>query len=602
MEAFADESVNEISAMVSAQSAKTLTILCLLAWAIAEDPGPILWVTSSMIEARKFAKMRLLPLLEHCAPVAARFPKQRDRKTTLEIYFPGAPLIITGSESEKSLQSTPYRYILLDEARSYPAGAWEMVSKRTRSYTYNYKRVSISTPDMEGDAVHRAFLNGDQRHYEVKLPCGHWQELMWKDKDEKGGLKWDTLPYDVIEAHTGDKVQGKITDDRDGVITLKPIDGEEMKIAADDIRSIQRATKPDGKYDIDRIKETVRYECEVCGYRIHNNVHERKPLTQEGNGRWVVKNKNAASNARSFFWNALLPYWTNWADQVVEFLAATEALKNWNDPAPLKDHINETRGEPWTDKLRYASDEKFIHLRCGDYDPRAIWDDEKRRFGTIDVQAAGGRHFWLCIRAWSIAARSRLLYYGKLWSIDEVRQLLDDWGVKPENVGIDAATFTSEVYKYVVESGYYWKAMKGDDKPFFRVATGTPGVSRNMMFQVSMADPAIGTAMQGKVLPIKQYIWSKPSALDRLALFQHGMAGDWRILPRGQVTTEYSTQVTAYERRDRVDIRGATHTEWHKKREDHASSCEMMQIVCAAATDLLSAPDLPLFQEAIVKQ
>ncbi|MFZ4695702.1 MAG: phage terminase large subunit family protein, partial [Verrucomicrobiia bacterium] len=52
MEAFADESVNELSCMCSAQSAKTLTMLCLLAWAIAEDPGPILWVTSSVQEAR----------------------------------------------------------------------------------------------------------------------------------------------------------------------------------------------------------------------------------------------------------------------------------------------------------------------------------------------------------------------------------------------------------------------------------------------------------------------------------------------------------------------------------------------------------------------
>lgn len=601
MEDFADESVNEIAAMVSAQSAKTLTILCLLAWAIAEDPGPILWVTSSLIEARKFAKMRLLPLLEHCGPVAARFPRQRDRKTTLEIYFPGAPLIITGSESEASLQSTPFRYILLDEARSYPPGAWDMVSKRTRSYTYNYKRVSISTPDMEGDVVHRAFLNGDQRHYEVKCQaCGHFQELQWKEKDEKGGLKWDTRPYDVIELHTGDKIEGVIIDvaaDAGAAVTMKVVDGDEQKIEADDIRSIARATKPDGKYDIDRIKETVRYECEACGHRIGNNESDRKPLAQEGNGRWVVKNPSAASNARSFFWNALLPFWTNWADQVVEFLAATDALKSWNDFKPLKDHINETRGMPWTDKLRYASDEKFIHLRSLRYDPREIWADEKRRFGTIDVQARGGRHYWLCIRAWGIAARSRLLYYAKLWSIEEVRAMLTDWKVEQVNVAIDAGTFTSEVYKYVVESGYRWKAMKGDDRPFFRVPSGQPGVSRNMMFQISVADPAIGTALQGQVRPIQQYIWSKPSALDRLALFQHGLAGDWRI--GKAVSEDYAMQVTAYERRQRTDARGVVRTEWHMKREDHASSCELMQIISADATDLLSAPDLPLFEKKI---
>jgi hypothetical protein len=75
--------------------------------------------------------------------------------------------------------------------------------------------------------------------------------------------------------------------------------------------------------------------------------------------------------------------------------------------------------------------------------------------------------------------------------------MLADWKVEQVNVAIDAGTFTSEVYKYVVESGYRWKAMKGDDRPFFRVPSGQPGVSRNMMFQISMADPAIGTVMQG---------------------------------------------------------------------------------------------------------
>lgn len=606
MEAFADESVNEIAAMCSAQSAKTLTILCLLAWAIAEDPGPILWVTSSLTEARKFSKMRLLPLLDHCGPVSARFPKQRDRKTTLEIYFPGAPLIITGSESEKSLQQTPYRYIILDEERSYPAGATEMVSKRTRSYTYNYKRVRISTPDKEGDSVHRGFLAGDQRHYEVKCTsqsCGHFQELQWKEKDEKGGLKWDTLPYDVIELHTGDKIEGKIIDDASdvAVVKFKLVDGIEQAIDSDDIRSIARATKPDGKYDLDRIKETVRYECEACGHRIQNTDLDRKPLAQEGNGRWVVKNPKAPSNTRSFCWNALLPYWTNWADQVVEFLSSMEALRNWNDPAPLKDHINETRGQPWTDRLRYASDEKFIHLRSLKYDVREKWEEEKRRFATLDVQARGGRHFWMLVRAWGLGARSRLLYWAKLWSIEEVRAALQEWKVQPVNVSIDAGTFTSEVYKYVVESNYQWKAMKGDDRPFFRVASGQPGISRNMMFQISMADPAIGTALQGQVRPIQQYIWSKPGALDRLGLFQHGLAGDWRIYKN--VTEEYAVQATAYERRQRIDNRGVPRTEWICKREgnDHATSCELMQIICADATDLLSAPDLPLFEKKIAE-
>jgi phage terminase large subunit GpA-like protein len=99
MEDFADPEVNEITVICSAQSAKTLTLLALLAWLIAEDPGPVLWVTAKLGEAKKISKGRVLPLLERCAPVAEKIPTSRMFKTTLEIYFPGAPLFLTGSES-----------------------------------------------------------------------------------------------------------------------------------------------------------------------------------------------------------------------------------------------------------------------------------------------------------------------------------------------------------------------------------------------------------------------------------------------------------------------------------------------------------------------
>lgn len=564
MEAFADESVNEITIMCSTQSAKTLTILCLLAWAIAEDPGPILWVTASMQEARKLAKGRLIPLLEHCAPVASKIPRERGRRMTCEIYFPSAPLIICGSESEAALSSTPYRYVLLDEVRLYPAGALEQVTERMTSYTHNWKKVIISTPDLEQDALHRSFLLGDQRHYEIKCPgCGHFQELQWKEHETKGGLKWDT----------------------------------------------NEITKPGGRYNFDRLGDTVRYECEACGFVMKDNITDRKKLSGEGGGRYVVRNPNAPTNHRSYNWSKLLPWWPDWKKQVYAFLEAKAKLE-WGDHHALKEHINHHRGQPWTDRLRYAADEKFIHLRARDYNPREIWADEARRFATIDVQGKGGRHFWILIRAWAPAARSRLLHYSRMWSIEEVRQLLADWNVSPDNVGIDAATFTSEVYKYVVESGFRWKAMKGDDKPFYRVA------DRNFIFTRSRADPAIGTALQGRVRPIDLFLWSKPSALDRLTLFQHGMSGDWQIYrdldgfdgvdgrpqPRG-VSDEYAQQVTAFERRERLDARGVVRTEFHAKREPHAADCEQMQIICAAATDLfagthfLTAPDLPLFTQ-----
>lgn len=557
MEAFADEGINEISAMCSAQSAKTLTILCLLAWAIAEDPGPILWVTSSIREARKLARTRLLPLLERCGPVAAKFPRNRHDRNTLEIFFPGAPLVITGAESTSSLQSTPFRYIFLDEVRNWPPGALEMVEKRTRSYKYNYKKVIISTPDEEQDAVHRAFLKGDQRHFFIYCPnesCKHPQELLWKDKDDKGGVKWDT----------------------------------------------NEQTKPEGSYNFDALAQTIRYECEECGHGIKDTPHERKQLSSSG--LWKRFNTLAPMNSASFHWNALLPWWTSWKDQVIEFLNAKKALA-WNDPEPLKSFVTETQGNPWSDFYRYQSDKKVLARRMGDYNPadfkpaqgvilenwRSPWEPEKRRFMTIDVQGKGGRHYWVLIRAWGLGGVSRLLYYDKIWNMEEVKQLANEWMVSPDNMIIDCANWTSEVFQHVIDSGYRWKPFRGDKKTHYRVH------DRNFLHTVTDHDPALGTALQGRVRPIKQYLWAKYGALDRLHLFMNGLSGDWQIFKGA--SEEYQQQVTAWERRERAAPNGLTRQEWHCIREgnEHASACEEMQIIAASITEILGAPRDPLF-------
>ena len=187
LEAFADEEVRHICVMCSSQSAKTLTIMVALAYIIAEDPGPILWVTANNKEAVKLARARLRPFMDRIVPVAERFPKERGGKNLLEIYFPGAPFVITGAESEAALQSTPYRYLFLDEVRAYPPGALEMALNRTRSFSHNYKVVTISTPEDEQDHMHQCYLDGDQRQWFVKCMRGVVGTDFGGQKSEVGG-------------------------------------------------------------------------------------------------------------------------------------------------------------------------------------------------------------------------------------------------------------------------------------------------------------------------------------------------------------------------------------------------------------------------------
>ena len=183
LEAFADPMVNELATMCSAQSAKTQTLLVALFWAVAESPGPIQWVMAAADEAKEFARTRLIPEVRQCKIVNDRLGGKEPGLTSID--FPGAAFLLTGANSKSKLQSNPKRYLFLDEVRNYPAGAYEMVKKRVRSFR-NSKTCTISTPDKTNDHVHRAYLSGDQRTWHFACPaCKHEQQLLFKN------LKWD---------------------------------------------------------------------------------------------------------------------------------------------------------------------------------------------------------------------------------------------------------------------------------------------------------------------------------------------------------------------------------------------------------------------------
>jgi hypothetical protein len=535
-----DEGIREMDVMCSAQSAKTETMLVALLWIIVNDPGPILWLTKNKEEAKKLVKMRLGYMMEACTPVRERMPRERGQKMTLEIYFPGAPLVIAGADSLAALQSTPYRYIFCDENRSYKPGAAQMVAKRVRSFTHNYKFLKFSTPGDKKAPTHAGYEEGDRRRRLVPCPaCGLENNVCdWGDKNTPGGLKWDT----------------------------------------------NETTKPDGQWNWDEMAKTIRYKCwnPECDHAWTDKLSDRKYLSRVG--RWERQNPNAASDHATFWWSGILPWWVAFREQVEEYLKARESLK-YGDPAPMKVHVCETRGLPWSDDWIYEDEQDWVEGRELDYNPNEKWDKEIDRIATMDVQGKGGRHYWYVIRALSAAGGSRLLAYGKADSKTEMDQILDYWEVKQSNRCWDAAHFSTEVYNYVVASGYKQKALRGDYRDEFVVA------GKRTIWQTVQADPAMGTSQQGRVRPIELWQWSKYGALDRLDLLKRGAIGDWRIF-KG-TDERYRTQMTAWERRDKELGRGQTVKQWYcrKKGNEHLHACEEMQVVAAVIKGLLRKQD-----------
>jgi phage terminase large subunit GpA-like protein len=534
MEVFADNEVTDISVMCSAQSAKTQTMICLLMWALSEEPSPTMWVTSTGDEAAFLMKTRLIPTIKSCAPVVDQLIDDRNAVNKMEVQLKGSSLIVVGSSSPSRLQSKPVRWLFLDEVRNYPEGALEMVLKRTRAY-WNARRCIVSTPDMYNDATHRAYIQGDQRvwHFQCRS-CNEFFPMSWEH------VKWD---------------ENEITKNEKG-------------------------------YDFDELAQTVRFEC-VCGEKYYDNPPDRRHFVSSG--KYISLNANAPKNRTSFHWNALLPPWVKWRDLVEEFLIAKQSTYN-GDMSPLKDFINESLGEPWEDRLGDFEDYAILQDRMVDYKLNEEWDEEEIRFLSADKQAKGGIHYWYVVRAFAKeGARSRLIDFGRVGGDKELLEVAEANNVHPDNCMVDSGFDTTSVYKFCQKYG--WKPMKGSGNQGFKHRNKKTGRLSTQLWTWTKAEVGIGTREHGLHKAIRLFLWSNDGLKDMFAELIQGFVGDWTI-PRS-VEKEYIRQITAEKRIQTTDIKGRSKYEWIPVRKDnHLLDCELMIIVASLANKILTQVEL----------
>jgi phage terminase large subunit GpA-like protein len=146
------------------------------------------------------------------------------------------------------------------------------------------------------------------------------------------------------------------------------------------------------------------------------------------------------------------------------------------------------------------------------------------------------------------------------------------------NAMIDSGFKASEVYRFCMAIG--WKAMKGDDAEWFLSQDPRTKKTVRRVWRRVLVDPSLGTR-RGRVrrhLPLFQ--WSNPSIKDHLALFTHGVVGQWSIPKR--TGRDYVEQMTAEVREEREDSRGRIKVLWvQKRRDNHYLDCELMIDVAA---------------------
>lgn len=529
MEVIADNTISDVSCICSSQSSKTQTFMNALGWVIDQDPGPAMWVMAAQDEAKTFSNTRLMPTLEKCKVLEDYFPKDRHSKTMSEIHFKNMPFILNGANSQSKLQSKPIRWLFLDEVRNYPPGALEMVLKRTRAF-WNARRLIISTPDMVDDAVHRAFLSGDQRHYHVMCPKCEWRSpLKWEQ------MKWET---DAI-------------------------------------------THPnESDWNFDALSKTIRYECIKCSNPILDRADQRKLLANSG--IWIPHNPSAPKSKASFTWNAILPPWVKWRDLVEEFIRAKEAVKV-GAIEPLKAFVNESLGEPWEETI--LEDAPQVHH--GDYSKGEPWTEEAQRFLTVDKQKD---HYWAIIRSWNKIGGSRLIWEGKIFTYEDIYDLQMKEGVTSRRVMIDSGYMATEVYEQCIKYG--WTALKGEDKQHFIHVLPSGKRIAKLYSVLQRGDPGIGTREQGKKYA-QLFLFSTNGCKDWLSRLRRGIGPKWELPKDISKEYIYQIDSETKKKRHHSRT-GQEMWEWVRmgKRPNHLLDCEVMQIAGAIMSGIISRSEL----------
>jgi phage terminase large subunit GpA-like protein len=534
MEDFPDNRLSEITVMCAAQTGKTQTALALLCWAIAEDPAPALWCLQSADEARQFVRDRAAPTFAQCAAIRA----QTITAEVDEFRFASMPLYFVGSWSPARLQGKPIRWLFLDEIRNYPRGAIEMVLKRTRAH-WNARRFLISTPGDAHDALHRAYLAGDQRVFHWRCPsCAGLQPL-----------RFPQLKFDLAGSRT-----------------------------------------PDDLVDHERLAASIRLECPACTHRLEDTPAVRRSLAADG--CFVPQNPGAPRNRRSYHWNALVAPWVSWRSVVEEFIAAEDAARDGYLEA-LRSFVNETLGEPWEDRLGVIEDHSFLRDRCRDYALGDAWPAETVRFLAADRQEAGGEHYFWVVRAFAPGGQSRLIAYGEAATKEELEGARQAQGVASKNAILDTGWRAFDCYRFVV--AHRWKAFKGDARPYYEVRDQRGRLVRRL-WHISWVDPLLGSNVAGaagrRVPRLLLFRFAADAAKDVLHEQAMGLSGDW-TLPR-DTGADYFRHLAGERREEYRAPDGRLSWRWHRKTKlQHWFDCEVQITVAALITRNGPLPDEP---------
>lgn len=300
MDSFTDVKVRRIVMVSASQVGKSEFLNNTIGYIVDEDPGSILFVHPTTIDAKEYSKLRIAPMIRDCQTLKRKVadPKSRDSANTiLQKTYPGGILTMCGSTEAHSLASKPIRYILGDERDRWAVSAgkegdpWELARARQITF-YNSKAVEVSTPTIKNaSAIESSFAEGTMERWCTQCPhCGEFNSIEFAD-----------IRYEHEEKVIAGKKTFKVT--------------------------------------------KVWHICPDCGGPSSETEMKKQP------SKWIADNPDAydEQGCRSFWLNAFVSPWASWDSIILLYLNALGSSKKlqvvyntrfgllWEDRGDLED-------------------------------------------------------------------------------------------------------------------------------------------------------------------------------------------------------------------------------------------------------------------------
>lgn len=424
MDAYTDPNVKRVTVVAASQVGKSEMLNNIIGYIIHQDPSSILLVEPNMIDAKKYSKLRIGPMIRD-TPVLKRLvaaDKGRASSNTMfEKAYPNGMLIMCGSTEAHNLASLPMRNLLGDERDRWATSAgkegdpWKLAQARQTTFS-NAKSFECSTPTIKGaSAIEDSFYLGTQERWCSKCPhCEEYNNIQWKD-----------IRYEYEEK----EVRGKRT----------------------------------------YLVKDVYYVCPKCG--AISREHEMK----NADAKWIPDNPDAYKNGHRSFWlNAFISPWKGWESIILDYLDAM------GDTRKLQVIYNTVFGELWEDRGDLADEDDFM-ARREEY-PAELPDGVLVLTCGVDVQDDRLEYE---VVGWGLRKESWGIRRGQImgrpddpetWMalddiLDHVYRFKDERGLKISNTFVDdGGHFTQytrlECLRRLRKKVFDCKGFAGDGKPF----------------------------------------------------------------------------------------------------------------------------------------